>query len=73
MGREVRDSGAVVFVVVAAVGELFAEAPADEETVVGIDGEVAGVKEGMEVGPKEEAVADLMGATLRVGTDVRSL
>jgi hypothetical protein len=63
----------VVFVVVAAVGELFAEALADEEAVVGIDGEVAGVKQGMEVGPEEEAVADLMGATLRVGTDVRSL
>ena len=73
MGGEVRDSGAVVFVVVAAVGELFAEALADEEAVVGIDGEVAGVKEGMEVGPEEEAVADLMGTTLRIRTDVRSL
>jgi hypothetical protein len=73
MGGEVRDSGAVVLVVVAAVGELFAEAFADEEAVVGIDGELAGVKEGMEVGPEEEAVADLMGTTLRIRTDVRSL
>jgi len=73
MGGEVRDSGAMVLVVVAAVGELFSKAFADEETVVGIDGEVAGVKEGMEVGPEEEAVADLMGTTLRIRTDVRGL
>jgi hypothetical protein len=73
MGREIGDPGAVVFVVVAAVGELFLKALADEEAVVGVDGEVAGVKEGMEVGPEEEAITDLMGATLRVGTDVRSL
>ena len=70
MGREVGDPGAVVFVVVAAVGELFLEALADEEAEVGVDGEVTGVEEGMEVGPEEEAVADFMGATLRIGSDM---
>jgi hypothetical protein len=40
----------VVLVIVAAVGELFFEALADEEAVVGIDGQVAVVEEGMEVG-----------------------
>jgi hypothetical protein len=34
----------VVFVVVAAVGELFFEALGDEEAVVGIDGQVSGVE-----------------------------
>jgi len=49
MGGEIRDPGAVVFVVVAAVGELFLEALTDEEAVVGVDGQVAVVEEGMEV------------------------
>jgi hypothetical protein len=39
-----------MLVVVAAVGELFLEALADEEAVVGIDGQVAVIEEGMEVG-----------------------
>jgi hypothetical protein len=34
----------VVFVIVAAVGELFLEALADEEAVVGIDGQVGSVE-----------------------------
>ena len=48
-GREVGNTGTVVFVVMSAVGELFLEALADEEAVVGIDGQVAVVEEGMEV------------------------
>jgi len=39
----------VVLVVVAAVGELFLEALTDEEAVVGIDGQVSIIEEGMEV------------------------
>ena len=40
----------MVFVVVTAGGELFIEALADEEAEVGVDGQVAGVEKGMEVG-----------------------
>jgi hypothetical protein len=39
----------VVLVVVAAVGELFLEALADEETVVGVDGQISSIKERMEI------------------------
>ena len=69
-GREVGDPGTVVLVVMAAVGELFLEALADEEAVIGVDREVTGIEEGVEVGPEEEAVADFMGTALRIGSDM---
>ena len=43
-GWEVGNPGAVVLVVVPAVGELFLEALADEEAVVGVDRQVAGIE-----------------------------
>jgi hypothetical protein len=39
----------VVLVVVAAVGELLLEALADEKAIVGVDGQVAGIEQGMEI------------------------
>jgi hypothetical protein len=44
MAREVRNTSAVALVVVTAVGELFLEALADEEAVVGVDCQVSGVE-----------------------------
>ena len=41
----------MVFVVVATVGELFLETRTDEEAVIGVDGEITGVEESVEVGP----------------------
>ena len=51
----------MVLVVVPAVGELFLEALADEEAVVGVDGQVAGVEKGVEVRAEQQAIADYQG------------
>jgi hypothetical protein len=61
----------VVLVVVAAVGELFLEALTDEETIIGIDGQVARIEERMKVGAEKQAVADLVTSPVRIGADVR--
>jgi hypothetical protein len=62
-----------MLVVVPSVGELFLEAFADKEAVVGIDGQVAGIEEGVEIRAKKESIADLMTSPVRVGSDVGSL
>jgi hypothetical protein len=56
-----------------AVGELFLEALADEEAVVGIDGQVASIEEGVEIRAKEKSVANLMPSPVCVGPDVGGL
>lgn len=72
-GREIGNPGAVVLVVMAAVGELFLEAFADKEAVVGIDGQVAGIEEGVEIRTKKESIADLMTSAVGIGPDVCGL
>jgi hypothetical protein len=39
----------VVLVIVSAVGELFLEALTNEETIIGVDGQVTSIKERMEI------------------------
>jgi hypothetical protein len=56
-----------------AIGELLLEALADEKAVVGIDGQVASIEEGMEIRAKKESIADLMTSPVRVGPDVCGL
>ena len=55
----------MVFVIVTAVGKLLLEALADEEAIVGVDGQVASIEEGVEVGTKKESVADFMTSPVR--------
>jgi hypothetical protein len=57
----------------AAVGELLIEAFADEKAVVGIDGQVASIEEGVEIRAKKESITNLMPSPVRVGPDVCGL
>ncbi len=63
----------MMHVVMTAVGELLLEALADEEAVVGIDGQVASIEERIKVGAEKQAVADLVPSPIRVGPDVGGL
>ena len=61
----------MVFVVMTPVGELLFKALGDNEAVLGIDGQVAGIEERMKVGAEKQAVADLVTSPVRIGPDVR--
>jgi len=61
----------MVFVVMTPVGELLFKALGDNEAVLGIDGQVAGIEERMKVGAEKQAVADLVPSPVRIGSDVR--
>lgn len=60
VNREHCERTTVKGVVVPAVVEFLADPPADLDAVIERDGEVALVEEIVEIGAKEEAVADLI-------------
>lgn len=48
-----------------AIGELFLEALTDEEAVVGVDCQVAGVEKRVEVRAEKQSISDLMPSPVR--------
>ena len=71
-GRE-PDRAAVERVVVAAVLELFADAPADFASIVRRHGDVAAIEEHVNAGAEQNAVRHEVHAADDVGLDVRGL
>ena len=65
--------GAVVFVIVLAVAVVFVQAVAYFQDEVFGNGQVAVIKEGMEIGAEQNAVGDIMGAIQGVWLDMGSL
>src|SRR5450756_1391170 len=67
------DGAAGDALVLAAVMEVVGEVVADAKTVVGRDGDVAGVVETVDIGAQQQAVGERVLAAVRVGAHVRGL